>query len=110
MNVWRSLTDTRAGYLFSLSDSVRIAEAQHPDMLVSVVDGSMIVASDYSGQHKEATHEAYSFLVTTDKALNDWLPLLNNFREEWLPDNRRISFKSSMNLFVGGHFQHFSKR
>ncbi|VWD44089.1 hypothetical protein BLA50215_05612 [Burkholderia lata] len=62
-------------------------------MLASVADGNMIIASDYSGQHKEATHEAYSFLVTTDHALNEWLPLLRAFREKWLPDGRRISFK-----------------
>ncbi len=53
----------------------------------------MIVASDYSGQHKEASHEAYSFLVTTDHALSDWLPSLQAFRQRWLPDGRRISFK-----------------
>jgi hypothetical protein len=53
----------------------------------------MIVASDYSGQHKGASHEAYSFLVTTDEALKDWLPSLDTFRERWLPDGRRISFK-----------------
>ncbi|MBI3715770.1 MAG: hypothetical protein HY255_07235 [Betaproteobacteria bacterium] len=53
----------------------------------------MIIASDYSGQHKGASHEAYSFLVTTDKALTEWLPSLSRFREQWLPDNRRISFK-----------------
>jgi hypothetical protein len=62
-------------------------------LLVPVADGTMIVASDYSGQHKEASHEAYSFLVTVDQALKEWLPLLAAFRERWLPDNRRISFK-----------------
>jgi hypothetical protein len=93
MSVWRPLTDTRTGYLFSLSDSLRIVEAKHPDLLVPVTDGTMIVASDYSGQHKEASHEAYSFLVTADQALKEWLPLLGAFRERWLPDNRRISFK-----------------
>jgi hypothetical protein len=93
MSIWRSLTDTHAGYLFSLSDSLRIAEAEHPDMLAPVDDGTMIVASDYSGQHKEATHEAYSFLITNDGALNNWLPSLREFRGRWLPDGRRISFK-----------------
>lgn len=93
MSVWHYLTDRQAGYLFSLSDSLRIAETQYPDMLVPVVDGTMIVASDYSGQHKEASHEAYSFLVTTDGALNEWLPSLSEFRERCLPDGRRLSFK-----------------
>lgn len=93
MSVWCPVTDTRSGYLFSLSDSLRVAETQHPDMLVPVESGTMIVASDYSGQHKEASHEAYSFLITTDEALNDWLPSLSEFRKQWLPDGRRISFK-----------------
>jgi hypothetical protein len=93
MSVWRPLTDTRAGYLFSLSDSIAVAEAKHPGLLVPVADGTMIVASEYSGQHKEASHEAFSFLVTVDQALREWLPSLGAFRERWLPDNRRISFK-----------------
>lgn len=53
----------------------------------------MIVASDYSGQHRQASHEAYSFLVTSDQSLNEWLPSLGTFRDRWLPDGRRISFK-----------------
>ncbi|MBS0532482.1 MAG: hypothetical protein JSR72_00355 [Proteobacteria bacterium] len=93
MNVWRPLTDKRSGYLFSLSDSLRIVEAKNPGLLVPVADGAMIVVSDYSGQHKEATHEAYSFLITTDLMLAKWLPSLAAFRKEWLPDGRRISFK-----------------
>lgn len=93
MSVWRPVTDTQAGYLFTLGDSLRIVEAKHPDLLVPVTNGTMIVASDYSGQHKAANHKSYSFLVTTDQALQEWLPSLRAFRERWLPDNRRISFK-----------------
>lgn len=93
MKVWRPILDVHAGYLFSLSDALSIAQAKYPGMLASVTEGEMIIASDYSGQHKGATHEAYSFLVTTDLALNEWLPLLRDFRERCLPDGRRISFK-----------------
>ncbi|MFZ2158490.1 MAG: hypothetical protein WAV72_20545 [Bradyrhizobium sp.] len=93
MSVWRPLVEKRAGYLFSLSDSIAIVEAENPNLLAPVTSGTMIVASDYSGQHKEASHEAYSFLVTSDGALNDWLPSLEVFRQRWLPDGRRISFK-----------------
>jgi hypothetical protein len=93
MSVWRHVADTRSGYLFSLSDSLRIVEAEHPDILTPVADDTMIVASDYSGQHREASHEAYSFLITTDRTLNTWLPSLQRFRKRWLPDDRRLSFK-----------------
>jgi hypothetical protein len=93
MSVWQPLIEKQIGYLFGLSDSIAIVEAKNPGLLASVTNGNMIVASDYSGQHKEATHEAYSFLVTTDEALNEWLPSLAAFRQRWLPDGRRISFK-----------------
>ena len=93
MSIWRCLPDQQSGFFFSLSESLRIAETAHAHILVAVDEGRMIVASDYSGQHKEARHEAYSFIVTNDLALNEWLPRLVEFRERWLPDGRRISFK-----------------
>jgi len=93
MSVWRHTIPLEAGYLFSLSDSLRIAEDAHGDILTPTSDGPMLIASDYSGQHKEATHEAYSFLVTTEHALMEWLPALRDFRKHWLPDNRSISYK-----------------
>lgn len=93
MKSWRPLANVRAGYLYSLNDAIHVMEAKYPDTLASVADRAMIIASDYSGQHKGATHEAYSFLVTTDLALKEWLPSLRAFRERWLPDNRRLSYK-----------------
>jgi hypothetical protein len=68
-------------------------EENSQNLLVSVSNGEMVVASDYSGQHKEASHESYCFLVTNDQALINWLPILTEFRDQWLPDNRRMSFK-----------------
>ena len=53
----------------------------------------MIVASDHSGQHRGASHEAYSFLVTTQRAIDEWQTVRLEFRNRWLPDGRRISFK-----------------
>jgi hypothetical protein len=93
MSVWNPVKDPQAGYLFSLSDSLDKVDNRHPDLLHPVSEGVMIVASDYSGQHKQASHEAYSFLIVTDQTLKEWLPLLEKFRKHWLPDNRRISFK-----------------
>lgn len=94
MPVWRRLQDEGAGFLWSLSESLAIVEWRNPSMLHSVSDGMMVVASDYSGQHKGASHEAYTFIVTTDRALENWLPLLLEFRRRWLPDGRRLSFKA----------------
>ena len=73
---------------------MRIVEEDRSDLLTDVSDSSMIIASDYSGQHKRASHEAYAFLVTTERSLHEWLPELTEFRQQWLPDNRRIAFKN----------------
>ena len=93
MTVWRPITDTQVGFAYVLSDAIAIAEAANPDLLWPVDQGLQIVASDYSGQHRQATHETYSFLITTYEALADWLPSWNQFRAEKLPDGRRLSFK-----------------
>ena len=93
MNVWKAISNEGSGFLFSLSDAIKVMEEKYPGTLASVADGVMIIASDYSGQHKEATHEAYSFLITTVSALEKWLPSLAAFRERWLPDERRLSYK-----------------
>lgn len=94
MNVWHPLRDARVGYFFDISESIRIVERNNANLLNPVSDSRLILASDYSGQHKEATHEAYAFLVTTSNALTDWIPLLSDFRKSWLPDGRRMAFKS----------------
>lgn len=88
------MAEIQSGYIFSLSESLRIAELQYPETLTPLEIGKMIVASDYSGQHKGVTHEAYSFIVTTMPSIDIWLPVLTKFRKEWLTDGRRMSFKN----------------
>jgi hypothetical protein len=93
MPVWKRIKYENTGYLYRLSDALALVEWRYPGVLVPVSDGIMFIASDYSGQHKGASHEAYSFLVTTNGALNKWDPIRCEFRNRWLPDGRRISFK-----------------
>lgn len=93
MPAWKRIQDQETGLLYHLSESLAIIDWRYPGLLEPVADGVMIIASDYSGQHKRASNEAYSFLITTDQALHRWLPALEEFRTRWLPDGRRISFK-----------------
>jgi len=93
MPIWKRIEDEGAGYIYSLSESLAIVDWRHPDFLRSVSNGEMVIASDYSGQHKGASHEAYSFLVTTRAVLDHWQGVCEQFRSQWLPDGRRISFK-----------------
>ena len=93
MTVWNHITDQDAGYAFSLSDAVVALEEANPGVLVPLDHGRMVMASDYSGQHKNASHESYSFVVTSEEDLRCWLPALRGFRDTWLPDGRTLSFK-----------------
>lgn len=92
MAVWKIIRDSGAGFCWDLSQSVAIVDWRH-NLLLPVNHGSMFIISDYSGQHKGSSHEAYSFLVTTHGALAEWAPIRQEFREKWLLDGRRISFK-----------------
>lgn len=93
MSVWRPIIATQVGFAAVISEAIVNAEKAHCDLLWPVDVGLQIVASDYSGQHRQAMHETYSFLVTTDGALAEWLPRWSEFRAEWLRDGRRLSFK-----------------
>jgi hypothetical protein len=93
MPVWRHIAVPQAGYAEAMSEAIVRAGEKIPDLLWSVNEGLQVVTSDYSGQHKGATHEAYSFLVATWDALQHWLPQRAEFRAQWLPDGRRLSFK-----------------
>jgi len=93
MPVWNRLKDQGAGYVYDLSEALSIVDWQNPGLLHDVSDGPMFIASDYSGQHRRSSHEAYSFLITTRHAIEKWLPLQEEFRGRWLPDGRRLSFK-----------------
>jgi hypothetical protein len=91
--MWKRFSEKGAGFIFDLSESLALVDLRYPGTLESVSDGVMVIVSDYSGQHKLASHEAYSFLITTGRALNDWLPVCLEFRKRWLPDGRHLSFK-----------------
>jgi hypothetical protein len=93
MSAWRRIQDPNAGLPYHLSEALSSIDSRYPALVQPLTDGPMVIASDYSGQHKGATHEAYSFLTTTTVALENWLPVRAQFRQQWLPDGRRISFK-----------------
>lgn len=93
MAVWRDLVPPEWGAASLLSSAMRAVEDEHPDLLWPVDDGRQVIVSDYSGQHRQATHEVYSFLVTTWPTLGAWLPELAAFRQAFLADGRRLSFK-----------------
>jgi len=95
MTVWSPIRRPITGFLDNLSDSISMVEASDPGVLAEVQDSPMWIASDYSGQHKGAAHEAYSFLITTSDSLRQWNRERSVFRARFLPDGRRLSFKNA---------------
>jgi hypothetical protein len=93
VSTWRPVASHSGGYESLLSSALEIVDKQDESCLWPVDVGTQLIVSDYSGQHREATHEVYSFLITTLTALEPWLPIRDQFRARWLPDGRRLSFK-----------------
>lgn len=56
-------------------------------------DATLFAASDYSGQHSTASHEAYSFVFTTPRRWQSWERHRLEVRGTFLL-TRRISFKT----------------
>lgn len=55
---------------------------------------TLLIASDYSGEHKEAPCYVFSFLITTLASWEAWENERTSLRKEFLPDSRRMSFKN----------------
>ena len=93
MPVWKRINKPESGFLDGLSDSIALLESHNPKVLAPVDEAPMWLVSDYSGQHKGAAFEAYSFLVTTERDISAWDTRRRACREEFLSDGRRLSFK-----------------
>ncbi len=107
MSVWRAFDVPDAGYVNAFSEAIAVTEAKLGDLFWPVDRDMQVIVSDYSGQHRQATHEVYSFLVTTRPALETWLPQWQAFRAHWLPDGRRLSFKQLREPMRRRAYPHF---
>jgi hypothetical protein len=107
MRTWRPLASHSGGYESLLSSALQIVDERDETCLWPVDVGTQLLVSDYSGQHRQATHEVYSFLIITLVALQAWLPLREKFRAQWLPDGRRLSFKQLREPVRRRAFPHF---
>ena len=90
----RSFIDERE-LAYSVSEVVAGWEESNPGSLPRVDQGPILVlASDYSGQHKSSDFEIFTFLVSDYVFLGLWDKLRSEVRKRFLPDGRRMAFKS----------------
>jgi hypothetical protein len=91
---WNPLNNPEMGFMDSFSKSIENCEKRYPDLLPDLRNGSMIfIGSDYSGQHKTSLYESLSFLFADLSGCDVWEGLRGIFRQRYLSDGRRISFK-----------------
>ena len=53
-----------------------------------------MIGSDYGGQHADSRYESLAFVVADGGGLNPWFQARATLREQFLPNGRRMSFKS----------------
>ncbi len=93
--IWNRLSRPEFGISNSISDSIATLEWANPNLLTDLrCDTDLIVICDYSGQHNEASHESYSFLVAAKSFTWLWDELRKETRKKILRDGRRMSFKA----------------
>ena len=55
---------------------------------------TLLIVSDYSGQHATADFETLSFLIADLEKCSAWEQKRSSWRKQFLPDGRRMAFKS----------------
>lgn len=79
----------------SLDKVIRQLETSDVDLLPDLSSHrSLILTSDYGGQHKAATHETFSFLVAGLESCAQWNEERQLVRDRFLNPNRRMSYKA----------------
>jgi hypothetical protein len=56
-------------------------------------DSTLLLGSDYSGEHDDSPYLVFSFLMTTLESWSEWEPRRQSVRAVHLKDSRRMSFK-----------------
>ncbi len=60
---------------------------------VPFLGSHLMIGSDYSGGHASSKYNVYAYLVADGDLSPEWPCLRRHFREAFLPDGRRISYK-----------------
>ncbi len=91
---WRSQNRSQRSVLGFLDSSIARLFSRYPSSLPDLrPPATVVVTSDYSGEHNGATHEVLSFLIADLEACGPWDVLRAKARRDFLGDDRRMSFK-----------------
>lgn len=92
---WKALDREDLGFLNTLSGVFASAQRRDPHCLPNLHEADcLFVASDYSGEHQNASYQTLSFLIADIVACARWVQIWKPSRERLLPDRRRMAYKS----------------
>lgn len=92
---WGRIAQPQWGITHSIDTVIRQLELAHSDSLPDLSLGpTLLMACDYSGQHRGASHEVFSFLLADLQFCWLWDEMRSAVRTTLLKDRRRMSFKA----------------
>jgi hypothetical protein len=92
---WNRTVTPIWGVTSGIDDVIRQLDLAHVDLLPNLRLGhTLVLASDYSGQHKAATHEVFAFILANLDGCGLWNQRRIAVRKHFFRDNRRMSYKA----------------
>src|SRR5688500_5843590 len=95
MHNWRLGNRPELGAMNSANILIRALDVEAPTGLPDLRRAkTILVGSDYSGQHSTSQFEALGFTLADIDSLRPWMVTRRELRREFLADGRRMSYKS----------------
>jgi len=92
--VWWHRDDAHLALMGALSRQLAQYEIARPGIFPNLRnDKTLFVATDFGGEHREATYETTGVLLVDSESVGKWLPAQRKLREKYLSDGRRMSYK-----------------
>jgi hypothetical protein len=92
---WRSLENPELGLMNGFNDRLLQLQAANPQVLPNLQQTqTLLIASDYGGEHDTALYQSLSFLIADALSIVPWEARRSQIRKRWLSDGRRMAFKS----------------
>lgn len=93
-HVWRPINRPQLGVADRISERICSEEWRSPGFLTAVDRGpTLLVASDYAGEHASSHFQALSFLLADLAYLWYWDEVRTALRRDILRDTRRLAYK-----------------
>ena len=94
-HVWRPLTRNDLGFLNTLSEVFTSVEKHHAGIFPNLRKAQcLFAASDYGGEHAGAAYQTIAILLADIADCAAWQSTQVGVRAQFLPDKRRMAFKS----------------